>query len=383
MTPKDPAEPLKIESEQPFLVKKGVCYACYAYDIGLSIDLDKCRQLTTVADYKFEIAPRERVNGYSAFAQPPLLLSQKIAPIAIAHFRTRPEVVFLLNDFGGVSVSYHVPFSGSFDEMLSLSRFLRENDVLIKESRRRVTQLLETFSSLISRPLLADMVEDYVIFQIEEIDCPYSPDVLHRNYAQQLAQVLRAANQNLSQQEVSDALQCRINYSKHDLVLVDWNAALVVDKEVEALNLLEFANIELLEMRVLDQQLDNSLDKAYEVISRKKQYAFKSPTSPGDMHLVAQMQMDGAVLFERVNNVLKLVGDQYLARVYRLVSRRFHLAEWDSSILRKLEVLEGLYDKMNDRNDSHRLEVLEWIVIILIAIEIVLSLYGLIAQKPL
>ena len=39
------------------------------------------------------------------------------------------------------------------------------------------------------------------------------------------------------------------------------------------------------------------------------------------------MQVESAVLFEGVNNALKLLGDQYLARVYRLASQRFHLEE--------------------------------------------------------
>ena len=82
--------------------------------------------------------------------------------------------------------------------------------------------------------------------------------------------------------------------------------------------------------------------------------------------------MDSALLFEGVNNALKLLGDQYLARVYRAASERFHLAEWDTSILRKLQTLESLYEKMSDQAASHRMEVLEWIIILLIALSIVL-----------
>jgi len=73
-----------------------------------------------------------------------------------------------------------------------------------------------------------------------------------------------------------------------------------------------------------------------------------------------------------VNNVLKLLGDQYLARVYRLTAQRFHLNEWDASILRKLETLESIYQKISDQMVSRRMEVLEWIIIILITISIIL-----------
>jgi hypothetical protein len=93
-----------------------------------------------------------------------------------------------------------------------------------------------------------------------------------------------------------------------------------------------------------------------------------------DLQGVAQMRVDSAVLFEGVNNVLKLLGDQYLSRAYRLASQRFHLAEWDAGILRKLQTLESIYEKMADQVTNRRMEVLEWIIIVLIALSIVLSL---------
>ena len=55
-------------------------------------------------------------------------------------------------------------------------------------------------------------------------------------------------------------------------------------------------------------------------------------TNPSALRDVSQWQVDSAILFEGVNNVLKLLGDQYLARVYRLAAQRFHLTEWDASI---------------------------------------------------
>ena len=78
------------------------------------------------------------------------------------------------------------------------------------------------------------------------------------------------------------------------------------------------------------------------------------------------------MLFENGNNVLKLLGDQYLARLYRLAAERFHLPDWDAAILRKLETLERIYQKLSDEVVSHRMEVLEWIIILLFVISIIL-----------
>jgi hypothetical protein len=178
----------------------------------------------------------------------------------------------------------------------------------------------------------------------------------------------------LSEQEVSDALSHRISFSPDDVTIIDWNAAFLVARDVEdVLAVLEFANVELLEMRYVDQKLDHALEQSYEALSRHTWGRFRLRSSPqADLRRMAQMQVDSAVLFEGVNNALKLLGDQYLARVYRLASQRFHLEEWDASILRKLHILESIYNKISDAAANWRLEMLEWIVILLIVVSIVL-----------
>ncbi len=82
-------------------------------------------------------------------------------------------------------------------------------------------------------------------------------------------------------------------------------------------------------------------------------------------------------MFEGVNNAIKLVGDQFLARVYRLASAKFHLPQWDASILRKLSTAQDIYEMIHDTRSARRMEVLELIIVILIAVEIVMPWLGL------
>jgi uncharacterized Rmd1/YagE family protein len=93
------------------------------------------------------------------------------------------------------------------------------------------------------------------------------------------------------------------------------------------------------------------------------------------MDVVAQVQADAAVLFEGVDNALKLLGDQYLARLYHVVSTRFHLPAWDAAIERKLRVLDSIHEKLATRANTRRFELLEVIVIVLILIEILMPLF--------
>lgn len=363
---------MKPQDRAEFHVKKGVCYALYAFDIGIEIDLDRCRKLITSGNMDSGLRTNRRAPKFFDYHPAPLRVTEETAPLAVGDLRTSGTVDIVVYDFGGVSVTYAVPFEGGWDRLRTLSDTLCDSDRLKLEARKRVTDLLSSIRAAVSRPSLAEFTEDYLIFQIEELSSDRPVRDLPKRYAHEMAQVLRAEVESLSEDEVSDALTCKIAFGPDDLTLVDWNAALTFDRDADDVRaVLEFANVELLELRFLDFQLDASLDRSYQrVVHRTALEMFGLARSSG-LKMVGQLQVESAILFERVSNAIKLLGDQYLARVYRLASQRFHLAEWNAGILRKLEAIDNVYEKINDRNANRRLEILEWIIILLIAFEIV------------
>ena len=294
----------------------------------------------------------------------------------LGKYRIHSSVDLVIYDFGAISVIYSLPAQGPFSDLLGLSEELYDNEFLLTDSRARVEQLLKVIGDAATKTGLADIVEDYVIFSIDAFDEPFDPNSFCIEHAQVITQILRAERQTLSDQQVNDALAERISFGTEDLTIVDWNAALLIDREAEDIRaVLEFANVELLEMRYLDQKLDRALDQAYDTLTKKSWGVSRVLGSYGtDLRTVAELQVDNATLFEGVNNTLKLLGDQFLARVYRLGNRRFHLDEWDGSILRKLQTLESIYEKISDHATNRRMEILEWVIIILIAISILLEI---------
>lgn len=153
--------------------------------------------------------------------------------------------------------------------------------------------------------------------------------------------------------------------------MIDWNGALFFGQNVDDVRaVLEFCNVEFLEMRFLDEQLDDYLEEAYAVLTTKKKRG-----GGADLNKVARLQVDSALLYEAVENALKLLGDQYLARVYSLASGKFHLSEWNSSIRRKLDTLDSIYQKLSDKATQKRSEAMEWTIIVLILIEVLMGLW--------
>jgi hypothetical protein len=354
-------------------VTKGTCYAMFAYDIGTSINLEDADRYITAGTERGRLRHRARAPQYFEYRPAPLRLMQEGGSLTVGFYSSSPTVEVMVYDFGAVTITYRFALDGPFDHLLELSESLYEHERLLAESRSRVEQLVQAIHPAIERSKIAAEVEDYLIFAVESVSrAQDSPIWTGRE--EQLASILRGERTPLSEQEIRDALSCNISFGIEDIAFIDWHAAVLFGKETDDVRaVLEFANVELLEMRMLDEQLDQALDQAYEAISRKSRLLQLPGSYDKDTTHIAQLQVDGALLFERVTNTLKLLGDQYLARVYRLVSQRFHLEAWDASILRKLETLDSIYGKMSDRAGVRRMELLEWIIIVLIAISIAVS----------
>ena len=365
----------ELSTTSEWIIQNGTCFVIFAHDAARSINLELAERRVHEATQRQTMPHKRRAPSYFEYQPPPLRVSQDTEPVHVGKFPARGSVDLLLYDFGAVTVTYSFPIAGPFADLLQLSEELYDNELLLSDSRLRVNQLLQVMGEAATQASVAPVVEDYVIFHIESFAQPFDTSRFCSEQRRQIAQILRAERQILSDQEVDDAISTRISFGTEDLTIADWNAALLVDREGEDVRaVLDFANVELLEMRYLDQRLDRALDQAYDTLSRPsfnllRVFGYYSAA----LRRVAELQVDNAILFEGVNNTLKLLGDQYLARVYRLVNRRFHLDEWDASILRKLQTLESIYEKISDQAANRRMEILEWVIIILIAASIALE----------
>jgi hypothetical protein len=360
-------------------IAQGLAYITFAYDAARSIDLVAAERRIHETSQRQTIRQKRRAPSYFEFQPPPLRVSRETEPLGVGRFFTRPGIDLLLYDFGAVAVIYTIPLERSFSGLLDLSEELYSNALLLSDSRQRVEQALKVIGDAATHANLADMVEDYVLFHIESLEEPFEGTAFCRQHRQQIAQILRAERRPLSEQEITDALAATLSYSAEDVTIIDWNAALLVDRDGDDVrSVLEFANVELVEVRYLDQRLDQALDKSYETLVKHQSGLLRRIGYYGaDLRSLAELQVDNATLFEGVNNAVKLLGDQYLSRAYQMASRRFHLDDWDASILRKLHTLESIYEKLSDQTTTRRMEILEWVIIFLIAFSIVLELIHL------
>lgn len=360
-------------------IARGTGYVMFAYDVGFAIDLDAAERAIVSETHREQFRRKRKTPAYFQYQPPPVRVTQACEPIQVAGYAAAGTVDAVIYDFGAVSVTYSFPLAGPLERLRDLSDALYDNATLLDHSRRLVEQLVATMGPAISRPHISELVEDYAVHLVEALAPAMGAYALLDTHGALLAQILRSEQEPLSADEVADALHCHVSFGPQDLVVMDWNAALLFDTDADDTRaVLEYANVELLEMRYLDEQLDKALDESYRTLSRQSwRLAVVFDSTRAELRRIAQLQMDNALLFEGVNNALKLLGDQYLARVYRLVAQRLHLGEWDTSILRKLHTLESVYEKVSSLAAHRRSEMLEWIIILLIALSIGLELLAL------
>ena len=348
---------------------RGSGRAFLAFDIGFSVDLEAAA--ARLPSLPLRVVLRHRGRDYPlGTGTSPLRVSQRRESIQVGSLLTLPEIELTLFDFGAVSVCHRFPLALGVEELPALSQALYGNPALLEDARAAVVELVGSLGDAVREPALQPLVEDYVVFRVPAPPEPESPSSWLEAHARAVAGALRAETDPLSAEEVADAVSLRIAYGERDLTLVDWFAALLVGDEMEdEVAVLEFATVELLALRVLDRTLDQGLEEAARQLRAAPRFHLLRGRGAA-MEGVARLQADAAFLLEGATNPAKLVGDQYLARMYRKVATRFHLAEWGAAVDRKLEALDSAYQKLTDRDATRRLETLEWIIIVLIALSI-------------
>lgn len=348
----------------------GMLHIYVAFDWGDEVDLKRARLL--VAGSYHALPRRKRTPSSFSYRPPPLYVKLEPAKLELPELGSvAASAGATIFDFAAVSVALHVPFHLPAAALLRLAGALPESALLVQTARTVLMPLYRQLLSAIRDPSWPeDLSEEYFVFQLPTPESlPLTRD------ASWVAGLVHLESQPLSSEEVNEATRLRLTYSPEDLFVPDWTAAMLVDRECdETLQAIEFANLQLLEFRHIDNRLDDRLAQAWRVIQPLTRASLPFWRIFGrPLRVIGGLKVEANDLFERAGNVLKLVGDPYLARVYRLVASRFHLETWEASIRRKLEAIEGVYGVVADQARDFRMEFLEIVVVVLILLEVVLA----------
>ena len=281
-------------------------------------------------------------------------------------------------DYGVVSVNCELAFAGNWDKLIGLaSRWVWDVDFAGK-AEAIVRARLERVRPALIKPYTKWLSEDYLIFHAIEIAGAPSVAELIRLHGPRIAQVVRGDTGQLAESENNEVLQSRISYYANDVAVIGWNAAFLYDTKSgaqTAIQLLEYANSQLLEFRHYDQFLTEELDRVYKLLDGGTgMFArWRLARTATQLHTVL---LDVAELTEHADNAIKFLSDMFAARLYKLAALKVGVPDYKELVTRKMATAEDLYRFMVDQFNQSRAFFLELTVVIILVIELVFLFEG-------
>lgn len=338
------------------------------FDVCEELRLDQLQQSVNARTLQ-QPKTKHSVPAYVRYHRPPV--AGPLEPLQLpGGERLEGEIKYY--DYGVVSVVYQLSFKGNWQSLVQLaSQWIWDVDFASKVEPI-VRQRLENVASALVKPYARWLSEDYFIFHVREEGSAGTAVELTRERGREIAQIVRGDKQRLSEGETAEVLQSRISYYENDLTVIGWNAALLYDTNIgaeTAIQLLEYANSQLLEFRHYDELLTGILDSVYQMVEKKKGILSRWRMSRQATRLHAVL-LEVGELTERADNSIKFLSDMFAARLYRLAAARVGVPDYKDLVARKMRTAEDLYHDLVDQFNQARGFFLEAVVVLILLIEL-------------
>mgnify|MGYP003390178073 CR=1 FL=1 len=361
-------------------VRKGKILVYRFYEIGSEVDLAKAKSTMELKQNTTRFRLDRAGKSAMVIATEPLTVHLGPSEVSLGSSKTVAEVDLRVWNYGGASICFHIPLPEgiSWDELVVLASWLERDQQLDELARVKMRDFQKEITAAIPVANEWATYEDYVVYYFQEVEG--IPDGAMQLFDKVVVSSLLLAEpkEKLSEQIRRGIRDSVLQYSTHDMALIDWNSALVIEPSgsMDVPMVLEFANSQLLEMRYYDDLLDEKLDALYKSVAGHRPGILSNAYSRLGEE-AGQIYLEIAEVVENVENSLKVVGDFYLATVFRTASSRFRFKDWQTSIDGKLGNLAEVSKLLHSQVSESRSHWLEIIIIALIAVELIPFVKGL------
>jgi hypothetical protein len=357
---------------------RGAVLALIQFDVCEEIRLDELRQLfgarTAQATFK------NQAPNYVQYQRAPVV--ESLDPLVLeSGERLEGQIKYF--DYGVVSLVFELPFAGDWDDLVKLScRWTSDTNFEILASRivrqklERAAPALVKAYDVKAKPWLQ---EDYFIFHMREIAGSPSANELLASRRDQIAQVVRGESATLSDSERQEILQSRMSYYANDLAVIGWNAAFIYDTPSgaeTAIQLLQYANSQLLEFRHYDELMTHELENVYDFLEAGTTGLWSRWSTARAASKLHTVLLDVNELTERADNAIKFLSDMFSARLYKLCAQKVGVIDYKDLVKEKLQTAEDLYRFMVEQFNQSRAFVLELMVVVILIIELIYFFKG-------
>jgi len=343
------------------------------YDVAEEIRLSDLPPLTGGTRLSPTFKPP--TPAHVRFERPPVI--EPLPPLSLPTGE-RFEATLQYYDYGVVSVLLRSAFSGSWEELQRLAGNWVSGTVFDDLCRTTIRERLARVSAALVKPYDNWLSEDYAVIHLHSISGTTNGAALRQEHGAEISQIVRGETTPLADQERTEVLQGYMSYYPNDLIVAGWNAAFVFDTPAGAeptIILLEYANSQLLQFRHYDEILTRELERVYDSLETRKGllYGWRMRSAAARLRT---MLLDVTELTERTNNALKFVGDMFFARVYKLCAVKIGVTDYQTLVHEKLRTADELYDFMIEEFHQARAFLLEFIVVLILVIELFFLFHG-------
>ena len=151
------------------------------------------------------------------------------------------------------------------------------------------------------------LFEDYSILLVQYAK-PTPNKWLDKNSVA-IATFIRSQREMLDKAEIEEILISRTHYSANEVTVVDWEGAIIIAPNGDYqsdIALLKIGNYQLLRYRMLDQSIENMLDKINESFFQGKR---RFRATRGMVRQITEHRLEVMLDFERAEQNLLLIGD--------------------------------------------------------------------------
>lgn len=363
-------------------VTSGSIVAYRLFDIAYAIDLpaaekawaEQARAWSTRA--RLSTAPAKAV----AFGVPPVEIALDPVTLELDAAPMVASVTARLYEFGVVTFALrlpanNLPWSAYTERTNQVDRSLRSEAAGTAIWGKLLLDIRRIFATALVRPAPSAVEEDYLIGIVHSFGEEMTAEALQERI--DLVPLLSGDGRPLSAAARQDLLKQHFSYYADDLVVLTWDRAFIYEPrhDSDVADVLEVANAQLVEMRYYDELLDAELPRMYDLIESTQRSAslLASRRFANLARRLSGLVAEVTELTEKVDNALKVTEDIYLARVYAAAVDLFRVPSFGAAVDRKLAIIRETYAALYQEASAARAALMEAIIVLLIAVEIILA----------
>ena len=361
------------------MLLSGSIRGIYQFDMAESIDLSQLAGLLDARAPRREPAFRHAAPEYVRFERAPVRQSlgrRKLPGNLEGHVQIR------YFDYGVASVQLQHDFEGDWDALIAAATEWMTSTALEPCAKALLEEALQHTGCALTKRYANWLSEDYCVVQTNPVVCPdgwiVTAEELLREKGPAIAQIVRGDLNPLSGVEREEVLRAGMSYYPTDLLVVGWVGAYVYDTAdgtASTVELLEYANTQLLEFRYYDEVLTGVLRDVYKRLERRNTMWGRWRAGQ-EAEALNTIRLDYQELVERTDNAIKFLSDMFYARMYKLAASRIGVTDYLELVNEKLTTARDLYDSMVNDFHQGRAFFLEITVVVILLIEIVLAIIG-------